>query len=244
MKKILCLTMLLSFAFSAFAQNSSGTAPQKGDWMVSFNFGVGSYIGTDAPAPNNPAYTLSAPTSAWFDKNPILDLEGRWMVSDKWALKLTGGFNFSHNPAYNEVTGTTGTGADIPTYNAVPARDNIQFSVTVGADHYFNSKWDQLHLRIGGEVGYAYGRVSANAEDSEDYMGASVGEAYGLKVAPVVGADYFMNEALFLGFDVRPVAYQYSTYGIRPQAGLGLLSSDSHSFSILAQPMIKLGVKF
>lgn len=249
MKKILCLVMLLSFAFSVFAQSSGDVEPKKGDWLFSVNFGVGSYIGTSAPKPNLSNYTLSAPMSAWFDKNPILDVEGKWFVSDKWALKLTAGFNYSYNPAYKEVTGTsTGSGiievGDIPTYNAVPSSDNIQFFVGVGADHYFKTKWERLYLRVGGEFGYAYGRVSVNAEDDEDYMGASLGEAYALKVAPVLGTDYFFNQALFLGFDIRPIEYQYSTYSERPQAGLSLLSSDNHSFSVLSRPMIKLGIRF
>lgn len=249
MKKILYLVMLLSFGFSAFAQNSGEVEPKKGDWMFSVNFGVGSYIGTSAPKPNLSNYTLSAPMSAWFDKNPILDIEGKWFLSDKWSLKLTGGFHYGYNPAYNEVTGTVnGTGdievGDIPTYNAIPNSDNIQFFLGVGADRYFKTKWNQLYLRIGGEFGYAYGRVTVNAQDSEDYMGASLGETYAFKVAPVFGADYFFNQALFLGFDIRPVDYQYSTYSERPQAGLGLLSSDNHTFSILSRPMIKLGIKF
>ncbi|MFV0417174.1 MAG: BT1926 family outer membrane beta-barrel protein [Dysgonomonas sp.] len=249
MKKILCLVMLLSFGFSAFAQNSGGVEPKKGDWMFSVNFGVGSYIGTSAPKPNLSNYTLSAPMSAWFDKDPILDVEGKWFVSDKWALKLTGGFNYGYNPAYNEVTGTvSGAGTIesgvIPTYNAIPSSDNIQFFIGVGVDHYFKTKWNQLYLRAGGEFGYAYGRVTVNAEDSQDYMGASLGEAYAMKVAPVFGADYFFNQALFIGFDIRPFEYQYSTYSERPQAGLSLLSSDNHTFSILSRPTIKLGVRF
>ena len=132
MKKILYLVTLLSFAFSAYAQNSNDVGPKKGDLMLSVTFGVGSYIGTSAPAPNLSKYTLSAPMTAWFDKNPMLGVEGRWFVSDRWALKATGGFNFSHNPGYKEVTGTVGSTSDInegevPTYSAVPDADNIQF---------------------------------------------------------------------------------------------------------------------
>lgn len=240
--------MLLSSNLLAFAQNN--TEPKKGDLMVSLNFGVGSYIGTSAPKPNLSNYTLSAPMDAWFDKKPILDIEGKWFVTDRWALKLTGGLSYSHNPGYSEITGTqTGNNSEIeagevPTYNAVPSGNNIQYYIGIGADHYFNTKSDKLFLRVGGEIGYAYGRVTVNAEDSEEYTGATLGEAYALKIAPVVGADYFMNSALYVGFDIRPVSYQYSKYSERPQVGLGLLSSDNHNISILSQPMIKLGVRF
>ncbi len=255
MRNFLCLVMLLSFVFSAFAQDPIDLEPKKdesrkGDLMFSINFGVGSYIGTSAPQPNLSKYTLSAPMTAWFDKKPILDIEGRWFVSDKWALKLTGGFSYSYNPSYNEVTGTAASQntladpADVPTYSAVPSGNNIQFFVGVGADYYLKTKCEQLYLRVGGEFGYAYGRVTLNAEDSEEYMGATLGEAYAIKLAPVLGADYFLGKTLFLGFDIRPVAYQYSIYSERPQVGLSLLSSDNHAFSILSQPTIKLGVRF
>lgn len=242
MKKILCLILLLSSCFiPAISQNPN---VQKGDWMVSINFGVGSYIGAEAPSPNQSSYSLSAPTTSWFDKKPILNVEGKWFVSDKWALKLTGGFSFGHNPGYNEVTGTDGevTEGNIPTYIAVPSSDNIQFFVGTGADYYFKTI-NSLSLRVGGEIGYAYAIVKTKA-NSEVYLGKTLGEAYSLKVAPVCGADYFFNENLFVGFDVRPIAYRYSVFSQKPQEGLSLNSSDNHNFSFLAEPMIKLGIKF
>jgi hypothetical protein len=252
MKKILIIIALLSLAFSGTVQaqepEEDTFAPGKNDFTVSVNFGVGSYIGKSAPAPDLSSYSLSAPMTSWFDKKPLLDVEGRWFVTDKWALKLTGSFAFGYNPAYREVTGTADPGSfepgDIPTYNAVPSSDNIQYSVGVGGERYFSTKSDRLYLRLGGEFGYAYGRVSVNGVDSEAYLGASIGEAYSFRVAPVTGVDYFFAKRLFVGIDIRPIAYQYSVYGERPQAGLKLLSSDNHSFAFISQPTVKLGFRF
>ncbi|MDR3246244.1 MAG: hypothetical protein LBT50_07410 [Prevotellaceae bacterium] len=253
MKKILCIVAFLSFAFcgvvQAQEQEEENFAPKKNDFSISVNFGVGSYIGKSAPAPDLSNYSLSAPMTAWFDKKPLLDVEARWFVSDKWALKLTGGFAIGYNPAHNEVTGTTAPGetfetGDIPTYKAVPSSDNLQYSVGLGADRYFATKNSRIFLRLGGEIGVAYGRVSVNGVDSEEYLGASIGEAYALRVAPVTGIDYFFAKQLFVGIDIRPVAYQYSVYSERPQAGLKLLSSDNHSFAFISQPMIKFGFRF
>lgn len=249
MKRIISLIFLSFIALSVSKVYAQETiAPKKGDFMISVNFGIGSYINGVAPAPNNASYQYSAPMEGWFKKSPMLDLEARWFMTDKWALKLTGGFNFGHNPGYNEVTGVT-TGkdfemGDIPTYEAVPSRDNLQFSVAIGADRYFSTKVDRLFFRVGGEFGYAYGRSTANAEDSEEYAGISAGEAYSFRVAPVIGMDYFLNEALFVGIDVRPVAYQYAVYGQRPQPGLSMLSSDNHTVTFISNPMIKFGVRF
>lgn len=241
MKNILSVLILISGILSVSAQESIAT--RKGDFAVSVNFGVGSYIGMSAPAPDLPDYTLSAPMTGWFDKNPILDIEGRWFASDKWALKLSAGFSFGHNPGHSAVPGTGSNLGDIPTYNAVPKSNNMQFAITTGAERYFQSKVNGLFFRVGGELGYAYGRNSAKADDVK-YMGTALAEAYTLKVAPVVGIDYFFNQVLFVGVDVRPLAYHYSIYNIRPQEGLGLLKSKGHSLAIVAQPMVKLGFKF
>ena len=246
MKRTLYLVMLLSFTLTTVAQN----APQRNDLMFSISFGTGSHIGTSAPPPNLSNYTLAAPMTAWFDKNPILGIEGRWLMTDRWSLRLAGGFNYSFNPGFSELTGTadpslpTLTPGEIPTYNAVANADNIQFHIGIGADYYFRSFGDNLFLRIGGELRYAYGRVTRNAADSEDYMGATLGEAFSFGIAPVIGADYFFSRNLFIGFDIRPLAYQYSVFNERPQAGLSLLSSNNHNFAILARPTLKVGIRF
>ena len=185
--------------------------------------------------------------TAWFYKKTLLGIEAQYFLSDKWALKLTGGLSYGYNPSYKEVTGTGGATfeqGDIPTYNAVPSSSNLQYAVTAGADHYFATKIERLFFRIGGELGFAYGRITRNADDSEAYMGASIGEAYSLKVAPVCGAEYFIGQSLFFGLEIRPLVYGYSVYSERPQVGMKLLSSDNHSFSFIAQPMIKLGFRF
>lgn len=244
MKKVLCFIILATYALYGLSQNkeTDSNILKKGSWMVSVNFGIGSYISYDAPQPNISDYSISAPMSSWFDKSPILGVEGKWFVTDKWALKLGGGFSFSHNPGYSAVLGTGNEQGDIPTYLAVPSSDKIQFAIETGASHYFTII-DKLYFHTGGEFVYAYGRVTSKA-DSEEYMGKSVGEAYSFKVAPVVGFDYFFTPSLFIGADVRPLSYQYSVYDIRPQVGLKLLSSDNSTFSFISQPMIKLGVKF
>lgn len=245
MKKITYLVILLFFGFSAFAQNSDAEL-KKGDWMFSINFGVGSYIGTSAPAPNLPSYSVSessAISQAWFDKKPILDVEARWFLTNDWALKISGGISFGHTPGRSELIGTGTEEGDIPTYKAVPSGDNMQFAVTVGADRYFTTPLPGLFWRIGGEAGYAYGRVEQKA-NTDEYLGKSLGEAYSIKVAPVAGVDYFFNSVMFLGLEARPVAYQYTMYNVRPQEGLSLLKANNNTFSFISQPTIKLGVKF
>ncbi len=244
-KSFYLIAIFLLGSFSVFAQGQKSqhdaVRPEKNDVMLSVNFGVSSFLGTSAPAPNSSSYSNSAPTGGWFEKTPNLTVEGRWFMSEKWAWKLTGGFAFSTSPEYSEVTGIAG---EIPTYKSVPAANNLQFSLGLGADYYLPARWNKLLLRVGPECVFGYGREIKNAVDSEDYMGSSIGGAYAFSLAPVFGADYFVSPNLFLGFDVRAVEYTYSIYSVRPQAGLGLLSSDNHSFAALARPTIKLGIRF
>lgn len=246
-KNILCGIALSASILAVKAQDQiiSDSPIQKNDISLSLNLGVGSYIGMSAPKPNLSEYSLSAPMSGWFDKKLMLDIEGRWFVSDTWALKLTGGLIYSNNPEQNEVlgTGSAETGS-VPTYKAVPNSDNIQYAFGLGADKYFATRNRNLFFRIGGEVGFAYGKVTAKANTIE-YLGASVAEAYAYRVAPLVGFDYyFADDLLFIGVDVRPVAYQYSVYKEKPQSGMKALSSDNHTFAFISQPMIKFGIKF
>lgn len=246
MKKIFSsvLFLLIFSSGASIAQENENFTAQKGDIMLSVNFGVGSYIGMSAPKPNLSEYSLSAPMSAWFDKKPILDVEGKWFVSDNWALKLAGGFTYSNNPGYSEVLGTEATEpGSVPTYKAVPTSDNIQYSVGLGINRYYSSISKRLSFYWGGETNFSYGKVTAKA-DSEEYIGASIAEAYAFRVAPVCGFDYFFDKLLFVGVDLHPIAYQYAVYKERPQVGLRNLSSDTHTFSFISQPTIKFGIKF
>ena len=49
---------------------------------------------------------------------------------------------------------------------------------------------------------------------------------------------------MYVGVQVDPFAYTYNMTTYKPQEGLGNLSADSHNFSVLAAPTIKIGFKF
>jgi hypothetical protein len=255
MNKKTSIIAFLLFAFVGLqaqaqeAQSGETYLPGQHSFTVSVNFGIGSQLGkVNAPPPDLSGYQLSAPMTSWFDKKPILDVEGRWFFLEKWALKLTGGLALSYNPAYDEVpglqTGEEFAPGDIPAYSQVLMKDNLQYSVGLGVDRYFTTKSDRIFMRAGLEGGFAYARAATRDKGGEQYLGASVAEAYAFRVAPVVGIDYYFVKQLFVGFDIRPVAYQYSLYSERPQTGLKSIASDNHAFSFIAQPTLKLGFRF
>ena len=169
------------------------------------------------------------------------------MFAEKWALKAMGGFSFKNNPEYKAVPGSSTEGkfeeGDVPDYKFVTSKDNLKYSVVLGAERYVKTKYNKLFFRYGGEFGFSYGRQTAKADD-ESYLGKSVGEAFGYRVAGVTGFDYFVSKAFFISIEIRPLAYDYTVYNIRPQVGLKLLSSDRHGIDFLSNPMLKIGFRF
>ena len=157
--------------------------------------------------------------------------------------------NISKHPGYSGVPGTYDPAQDeigdgsIPNYAAVADQNFIQFNVYTGVDRDFKTKTNGLMPYVGLRVGYAYGRNLSQTDD-ETYMGRSVGEAFNIRGAITGGVDYFFNDAFFIGAQVDPFAYTYNRTLIKPQEGLSNLDANSHNFTILAAPTIKIGFKF
>lgn len=247
-KKIFAILVFMGIVFLGQAQTTNNEfAPKKGDKMVSFNLGVGSAVGLEAPLPNLGTYTVTTPHRNWLDKGLSMNVEFRWMFAQKWALKLKGGVSYGFGPEYNAVPGTaegeTAEIGDVPNYGFVPESDRLQYQVGLGFDRYVATKYQRLFFYYGLEAGFAYGRNTANSED-ESYSGKSVGESYSISGSFVTGFQYFIADAIYTGIEICPVGYSYSVNNLRPQAGLKMLSADAHKFNFLANPVIKLGFRF
>lgn len=250
-KKIFTILLLVGIAFLGQAQTTEGNtyAPKKGDKMVSLNLGVGSSVGNGGlVVPNRSSYSISSPSETWFDKGLALNVEFKWMFAPKWALKAKGGLVYSFSPEYSALSGVWDADkgfemGDIPDYQLVPESNRLQYNVALGVDRVVPTKYSRLFFHYGLEAGFAYGQTTANADD-ENYSGKAVHEAYSIYATTVLGFDYFLGEAIYTGLEICPVGYSYSVNNIRPQAGLGLLSADTHSMTFLSCPSIKLGFRF
>ncbi|MCD7970778.1 MAG: hypothetical protein LUF87_10555 [Alistipes sp.] len=241
------LTLLRPTAVAA--QEKQYDLPRKGNVQVSVIVGAGTYVTKTAPVPDLTDYSISAPIINWFDKSPILELEGRWFFTDRWAAKLTAGFAMNVSPRQDAVAGlfeegtTNLTVTDIPNYLGVGGSENYQLSFSLGADHY----WDLgkgLMFRLGAEGGFAYAKAKYKANDEDNYYDPSKGMAYMVNVSPVAGLDYYVTRTLFLSIGVRVLTYQYSLYSEIPQPGLKTLAADSHTFNFLGRPELKIGFTF
>lgn len=98
-------------------------------------------------------------------------------------------------------------------------------------------------LYTGVRVGFAYG-LNEMKYDEYEVMGKSTAETSNLRGALTFGVDYFVLPGMYVGCQVDPVSYTYNMTTYKPQEGLGNLSADSHNFSLLAAPTIKIGFKF
>ena len=248
LRKLIILAVAPMMCLAASAQKKECTSPKKGDLTVAATVSYNSYTSLSAPAGNLMDYNLQAVSTNWNEKQLAVGIEGGWFVSDLWKLTLGGGLSITKDPGYAPVPGTIdenyepGDGS-IPNYGAVASQSDIQFNVFTGIDRYFKTKVCGLMPYVGARIGYAYGRNSAFADD-ETWMGTSIAESFNIRGALTAGVDYFFTNAMFVGIQVDPFAYTYNMSTYKPQAGLGNLSADSHNFSILAAPTIKVGFKF
>lgn len=247
LRKLIILAVAPMMCLAANAQKQE-VGPKKGDLTVAATVSYNSYTSLSAPAGNLTDYNLQAVSTNWNDKQLMVGIEGGWFFQDLWKLTLGGGLSITSNPGYAPVPGTIdenyekGDGS-IPNYGAVSNQSELQFNVFTGVDRYFKTSVAGLMPYVGVRVGYAYGQNTAVADD-ETWMGKSVGESFNVRGAATLGVDYFLTDAFFVGAQVDGFAYTYNMSTYKPQEGLGNLSADSHNFSVLAAPTIKVGFKF
>lgn len=248
--RLLISAVLPIMSLSATAQESDNL-PQKNDFTVAATVGYNSFTNVSALPGTLPDYEASALTNVWADKKLMVGFEGGYFFSDKWKLNLGGGLNFTHNPGYADVPGTADSSmsaedmmGEIPNYRAVASQYSCAYQVYTGVDRYFHLKGVRnLTCYTGIRAGFSYA-LNEQKYDEWTSMGKSVGETWNLRGSLIVGVDYFVLPAMYVGLSVEPFQYTYNMTTYRPQEGLASLQADSHNFSILAAPTMKIGFKF
>ena len=229
--------------------NAQEKGPQRNDFTVAATVSYDATVMQNAHPGYYTSYAIQAQPTNWNDKDLRVGIEGGWFFLDEWKLVLGGGMSITKHPGYSAVPGTLGEDIDytgdvndgsIPDYQSVAEQNFVQFNVYTGVDRYFKTKVDGLYLYAGARIGYAYGRNISNDHD-ERSMGQSVGEAFNIRGALTGGV---ITDALFVGAQVDPFAYTYNRSLIKPQEGLSNLDANSHNYSILAAPTLKIGFKF
>lgn len=256
-RKLLLLAVMPMMCLSANAQEKCDLkkdfSPKKGDFTVAFTVGYNSYASVKALPGFQTDYEGAALSTNWTEKKMMVGFESGWFFNDLWKLNLGGGLSFTNNPGYSAVPGTADASTsasaedlmgEIPNYRAVADAYSFSYNVTAGIDRYFKTRQvPNLLWYTGVRVGFAYG-LNEMKYDEPEAMGKSVGETWNLRGSITMGVDYFILPALYVGAQIDPFAYTYNMTTYKPQEGLGNLDADSHNFSVLAAPTIKVGFKF
>ena len=249
--RLLLFAVLPMFALTAQAQDKKDYTPQKGDFTVAATVGYNSYASIQALPGTLSNYEAAALSTDWSDKKLMVGFEAGWFFHDFWKLNVGGGLNFTNNPGYTSVPGTMDPNAsaeenmgEIPGYRAVADAQSFSYNVFAGVDRYFGMKRVPNLMWYGGaRIGMAYAQNQMKYDEYES-MGKSVAETWNLRAALTVGIDYYLSPVIYIGAQIDPFAYTYNMTTYKPQEGLSNLDADSHNFSLLAAPTLKVGFKF
>ena len=140
--------------------------------------------------------------------------------------------------------GSTYEMGEIPTYEAVDAKINLNWLAHMAFSYYFRiaavpNLRPYAGLRFQG--GYA---SDLWAYDDYRAMGNSVAEAFTLCGGLLTGVDYYFSRNFFVGASVEPFRYTYGVVKYRPQEGLSVLGADTHFMGAFAAPQLKIGFLF
>ncbi len=245
-KRLLVSAVLPILSLTVYAQDAN--TPQKGDFTVAATLGYNSYTNVTALPGNLTDYDAISESALWSNKKLMVGFEAGYFVGDKWKLNLGGGLNFTHNPGYADKPGTIDDLTDdpvgeIPNYRAVASQYSCTYNVYAGLDRYFSTGMKNLMWYTGIRFGTAYS-LNEMKYDEWESMGKSIGESVNLRANVVIGVDYYILPAMYIGVSIDPFAYTYNLTTYKPQEGLSNLQADSSSYSVFAAPTIKLGFKF
>lgn len=271
MKKYIIISALLFCLLpSVLAQEETAAfGATKGDFSGAVLFGRGSFLVTGLDVPSAPynntgwsvsgsAPYLNAVEAGYNDVSNMLGVEGKYYLSNKFALKISGGAIYRGTPSRGNLPSVIDPSAPnsvwIPYYNAVIQDQRIDANLNLGADFIFPSKkYDRIFPFVGFNIPLMYGRrsvfdptITVNSDGS--FVIADVGvrhaEIIGFGLQSTAGIDYYLAKGLFMGFEFKPVSYVYAYNRKLPAPGLEVLEADTHTWSLFSQIYFKIGFNF
>ncbi|MFD0976373.1 BT1926 family outer membrane beta-barrel protein [Salinimicrobium gaetbulicola] len=273
MKKIIALTFIFLGSLTSFGQTTTEDdvtdkyTPQQGDFSFAVLFGRGNFFSSNLVAPPSPAGEWTIPGNAPYadfvsandnSASNMVGVEGRYFLTEKIALKLSGGAILRDTPSrINIESGTDFSEEDnqvwIPNYASVNSDEQVDININLGGEYHFDSRFDRISPYAGLTIPFYYARrsmydpsitTSPNGEPVIADIGNRHLEVVGTGAQLVAGLDFHLLEGFYIGAETKPVSYIYSYSQKSPGPGLEHLEADSHTFSFLAQNFLKLGFKF
>lgn len=247
------LNIFLAFplALSLICTATNAQEKDKPVFSLALTAGANSFASVSAMSGTQAIYETQAPAVNWMDKKIGFGIEGGLQIGPSWRIVLGGSFCYGLNPGHSGRPGTASPGlpaeenqGQIPAYNAVAAQKSLSYLAYTGFDYLFGiSALPRLKPVLGFRAGGSYAADSKKWDDPLT-MGASVAEAFYLKGAIVGGADYFFTDNFFLGITLNLFDYTYTVSRYKPQEGLAALSADGHLFGAVANPALRIGLRF
>ncbi len=268
LKYINTIILLVGIVYCASAQYAS----KAGDVVFGIKYGQAATFAdvtvSEVNSGTNPFYSqpgngvnLSEPSLGVYSfgrANSTLGIEIKYFVTDDIAVRLNGGGLFGGAPSKDYVEGVADPdginypGTYIPGHNMFEGRAKQSYFVDLGGDYYLSSKYERVAPYAGLQFNGLYSQLivfdgyrglDGNQEVLPTYDDRK-GEAYALGGSLVFGVDYFLTEALLIGIEAKAVNYMYSVKNVFHQSGTRAQSVDAHTTTFLAQPAIKVGIRF
>ena len=241
----LAAVVLLSAATVNAQEKTGRTAPVRVG--VALTAGANGYLSVSALPGMLTSYGTQALSVGWTDKALAFGMEGSLIFCDSWKLDLGGAFSYYNNPAYEGVKGTMGDTyemGEIPSYEAVDAKFNLNWLANLAFSYYFRiPAVPKLRPYVGFKVQGGYASDLTNKYYYQA-MGVSAAESYTLSAGVLTGVDYYLGNNFYFGASVEPFRYTYGVVVYRPQEGLSNLGADTHFMGALASPQLKIGFLF
>lgn len=216
-EKLLLLAVMPMVGVVAQAQTvepENDYTPKKKDVTVATTLKSNSFTTISAPNSSNTYFSAPYVSGNMTQKQLGLGFELGYFTGDSWKWTLGGGFNFSHNPGYPGIEGTSdmyigeaGNAGSIPTYNPVAKSSAMNYEVYAGVDKYHKVKYvPNLLWYSGVRAGLAYGLDKTKTDEPES-NGVSSAETYNFRGDFALGVEYYVAPAIFIGAQISPVSY-------------------------------------
>ncbi|MFA6895283.1 MAG: BT1926 family outer membrane beta-barrel protein, partial [Bacteroidales bacterium] len=161
------------------------------------------------------------------------------------------------NPSENEVT--VGVG-DIYAQKAILGAVTNSLMVQIGSNYYFKVKNPRINPYLGVFGQFKMARIEAYypytgetvESDTGDNLDEDIaiyrasgraGQVLGFGGGITMGVGYSLAPGLILGFEVAPVAYQYSLMHLQVQ-GQNAYYAMNHNLRAFTYPQLKIGIRF
>ena len=199
----------------------------------------------------------------------MVGVQGQYFITSEIDVNAMFAMNISGTPKKDYQDGISYAINDagitnysvLPTYRYIEGRLTSSWMANVGGNYHFVMSNNKINCYGGARFGAQMGRVqttrpytglvgnaAAGDDVHEDYevyytTGSRLGQVWAIQAALIGGIEYEFTRGFVFGFEVAPVAYQYSVIEVGPK-GYEKFFATNHNVKIFATPNLKIGFRF